>query len=68
MGGADQSSRAKVVVALGPTPGYEIWEKLQAIRAEIPAGVTVLSVRCRADAPLPDSDFELLAAKHPGDG
>ena len=24
-----KSSRAKVVVALGPTPGYEIWEKLQ---------------------------------------
>ena len=38
-----KSSRAKVVVALGPTPGYEIWEKLQAIRGDIPAGVTVLS-------------------------
>ncbi len=27
--GLIKSSRAKVVVALGPTPGYEIWEKLQ---------------------------------------
>ena len=45
-----KSSRAKVVVALGPTPGYEIWEKLQTIRADIPAGVTVLSVQALGGA------------------
>jgi fatty-acyl-CoA synthase len=62
-----KSSRAKVVVALGPTPGYEIWEKLQAIRGDIPAGVTVLSAQALGGPALPGSDFDLLASKQPGD-
>ncbi len=36
--GLIRASRAKVVVALGPTPGYEIWEKLQSVRADLPPG------------------------------
>jgi fatty-acyl-CoA synthase len=62
-----KSSRAKVVVALGPTPGYEIWEKLNTIRADIPAGVTVLSVQALGGARIAGSDFDLLAAKQPDD-
>ena len=50
--GLIRASRAKVVVALGPTPGYEIWEKLQTIRADLPAGVRILSVQMPGDAPL----------------
>ena len=50
--GLIKASRAKVVVALGPTPGYEIWEKLQTIRADLPAGVRILSVQMPGDAPL----------------
>src|SRR4029453_5556679 len=38
-----RSTRAKAIVCLGPTPGYEIWENVQAIRPEI-ANVRVLSV------------------------
>jgi fatty-acyl-CoA synthase len=65
--GLIKGSRAKVVVALGPTPGYEIWEKLQAIRAEIPAGVTVLSAQALGGTPLAEADFDALTSKQPGD-
>ena len=65
--GLIRASRAKVVVALGPTPGYEIWEKLQTVRADLPAGVRILSVQMPGDAPLADFDVEALAAKQPGD-
>ncbi|MBX9823585.1 MAG: acyl-CoA synthetase [Xanthobacteraceae bacterium] len=65
--GLIKGSRAKVVVALGPTPGYEIWEKLQSIRADIPAGVTVLSAQTLGGAPLKETDFDALAAKQPSD-
>lgn len=65
--GLIRASRAKVVVALGPTPGYEIWEKLQTIRADLPPGVRILSVQLPGDAPMPDQDVELLASRQPGD-
>ena len=62
-----RSTKAKVIVALGPTPGYEIWENVAAIRAEIPASVRILSVPGPGGQALPDSDLETLAARHPGD-
>ena len=62
-----RSSRAKVVVALGPTPGYEIWEKLDKIRGEVPAGVRILSVAGPGSTRLPDSDLATLAAAQPSD-
>jgi fatty-acyl-CoA synthase len=65
--GLIQASRAKVVVALGPTEGYDIWEKLATIRAELPPGVRILSVQMPGGAPLADSDLELLASRQPGD-
>jgi fatty-acyl-CoA synthase len=66
-GGLIRSSRAKVIVALGPTPGYDIWEKLQSIRAEISRGVTVLSAQALGGVPLAETDFDALASKQPGD-
>jgi fatty-acyl-CoA synthase len=65
--GLIKASRAKVVVVLGPTPGYEIWEKFQTIRGELPVGVQVLTVQMPGDRQLPDTDVELLAARQPGD-
>jgi len=62
-----RAARAKVVVALGPTPGYDIWEKLQSIRDELPPDVHVLSVQALGGAPIPDSDIELLASQQPAD-
>ena len=50
--GLIRASRAKVVVALGPTPGYEIWEKLQTIRADLPPACSILSVQMPGGEPL----------------
>jgi fatty-acyl-CoA synthase len=65
--GLIKGSRAKVIVVLGPTPGYEIFEKFQTIRDELPAGVRVLTVQMPGDRQLPDTDVELLAARQPAD-
>ena len=62
-----RASRAKVVIVLGPTPGYEIWQKFQAIREEVPAGVRVLTVAGPGGNRQADSDFETLCAAQPGD-
>jgi fatty-acyl-CoA synthase len=65
--GLIRASRAKVVVALGPTQGYEIWEKLETIRADLPPGVRILSAQLPGNTPLPDSDVEALASKQRSD-
>jgi fatty-acyl-CoA synthase len=62
-----RSTRAKVVVTLGPTPGYEIWENVQAIRPDISASVRVLTVPGPGGAAIPESDLDTLAARQPGD-
>jgi fatty-acyl-CoA synthase len=62
-----RSTKAKVIVALGPTPGFEIWENIAAIRSEIPSSVRILTVPGPGGAALPDSDLTTLAAREPGD-
>jgi fatty-acyl-CoA synthase len=62
-----RSTKAKVVVALGTTPGYEIWENLQSVRGEIPEGVRILTVPGPGGVTQADSDLETLAAREPGD-
>jgi fatty-acyl-CoA synthase len=62
-----RATRAKVIVTLGPTPGYEIWENVQAIRPDIPASVPVLTVPGPGGAAIPETDFDTLAARQPGD-
>ena len=62
-----RSSKARVVVALGPTPGFGIWENIEAIRGELPASVRVLSVRGHPRAERCGEDFEDLASEHPGE-
>ena len=61
-----RASKAKVVVALGPTPGYEIWESLQSVRDQL-EGIRIFSVQGPGGKVLPDSDLDLAMAKHPGD-
>lgn len=62
-----RSTQAKIVVALGPTPGYEIWENLQSVRPEIARGVHILTVPGPGGAAQADSDLETLAARQPND-
>ena len=62
-----RSTRAKVIVALGPTPGFEIWENLQAVRDTISPSVRILTVAGPGGKTLPDSDLTTLAATMPGD-
>ena len=61
------STKAKVIVALGPTPGYEIWENIQAIRNEISPSVRILTVHGPGGTALADSDFDTLIAQQPAD-
>ena len=61
------ASRAKVVVALGPTPGFEIWDKLSAVRDRLPPHVRVLSVAIAGGRRLPETDFATLCAAQPSD-
>ena len=62
-----RSTKAKVVVTLGPTPGYEIWENVQAIRADVAACVHILTVPGPGGAVMPETDFDTLAGREPGD-
>ncbi len=61
-----KASNAKVVVALGPTPGYEIWENLQTVKDEL-KGVQLFSVKGPGGKVLADSDLDLAMANFPGD-
>jgi fatty-acyl-CoA synthase len=60
-----RSTKAKVIVALGSTPGFEIFENLAAIRDQIPPSVHILTVAGPGGAPQPDSDLMTLAAREP---
>jgi len=62
-----RSSRAKVIVALGSTPGFEIWENLRAVRDQIPAGVHILTVAGPGGTKIEASDLLTRAAAMPGD-
>jgi fatty-acyl-CoA synthase len=57
-----RSTKAKVLVTLGPTPGYDIWENVQAIRPDIPPSVRILTVPGPGGATVPETDFDTLAA------
>jgi fatty-acyl-CoA synthase len=61
------STKAKAIVALGPTPGFEIWENLQAIRNEISPSVRIFTVQGPGSTALADSDFDALIAQQPAD-
>src|SRR5215207_10378275 len=61
-----RSTRAKVIVCLGPTPGYEIWQNVQAVRHEIP-DVRLFTVPGPGGEAEAQSDLDTLAAAQPAD-
>jgi fatty-acyl-CoA synthase len=62
-----RNAKTRVLVVLGPTPGYEIWENVQAIRDQLPRDLHILSVQALGGQKIAESDFDDLCAKQPGD-
>ncbi|MGZ3320062.1 MAG: acyl-CoA synthetase [Xanthobacteraceae bacterium] len=62
-----RATQPKAVIALGPTPGYDIWENVQAIRAEISPAVRILTVPGPGGSAIPETDFDTLAGRQPAD-
>ena len=44
-------ANTRVLVALGPVPGSDIWQKVQAIKGELPDLKAILVAQGAADAP-----------------
>ena len=53
-----KEANVKAVIALGPTPGFQIWESLAQIAADLPSGAKIWSVAGPGGTLLPDSDLE----------
>lgn len=60
-------ARAKVLVALGPSPGFDIADKLADIRGAVPALDRVLYVNLNGPSSDRADDFDRLKESQPGD-
>ena len=60
-------SKAKVVIALGPTPGFTIWEQLQSVGSEILDRCPLLSIRGPGGTEVPNCDLMQLSCQYDGD-
>ncbi|HEY0440515.1 MAG TPA: acyl-CoA synthetase [Xanthobacteraceae bacterium] len=58
-------AKAKAVIALGPTPGFKIWESVTSIAGELPPGTPIWSVQGPGGERLADSDLDLQVAAQP---
>jgi fatty-acyl-CoA synthase len=56
----------KAIIALGPTPGFSIWESIMSIKDQLPRDLPIWSVALSSSAWLPESDLErqLLRLDH----
>lgn len=57
---------AKVLVALGPTKGYEIWRLVEEIKSQVASLEHVIAVTLPGQAPSFDDDFDLLCSRQNG--
>ncbi|MFO1328405.1 MAG: acyl-CoA synthetase [Rubrivivax sp.] len=62
-----RAAGTKVLVALGPLPGTDIWDKVRAIRHELPELKRVLVVGGAARPEAAADDFDTLLAQQPSD-
>jgi fatty-acyl-CoA synthase len=60
-----KEANVKAVIALGPTPGFQIWEALAQVAADLPSGVKIWSVPGPGGTLLPDSDLEAALDGNP---
>ncbi|MFO1116697.1 MAG: acyl-CoA synthetase [Beijerinckiaceae bacterium] len=62
-----EAANTKVLVALGPTPGADIWEKVQKVRGHLKNLKAILVVGGQADEANGIYSFDALVAKQPHD-
>ena len=62
-----RAANTKVLVALGPVPGSDIWAKVERIRERLPALKTILRVGGEADATPGVQSFDALLERQPAD-
>jgi fatty-acyl-CoA synthase len=60
-----QQANAKAIIALGPTPGFKIWESLMSIRGDLPTQLPIWSVEGPGGEILPESDLDAKIARQP---
>lgn len=60
-----REANVRAVIALGPTPGFKIWESIMSIAPELPPGVPVWSVRGPNGDLLPDTDLDTAIQSQP---
>lgn len=63
-----KSVNAKVLVTLAPAPDYEIWEKVEGLRKDVPSLAHVLQIALHGQTPDPEMDFDALIARENGAG
>lgn len=62
-----RAANTKVLVALGPAPGSDIWDKVQAIGDQLPNIKAIVVVRGGGELPAGAHDFDALADACPAD-
>src|SRR5690606_31739885 len=60
-----QAGRVRVLVALGPTAGFDIWEKVEALPEPLRCDLHVLRVRADRGSPPVYNDFEQACRGQP---
>ena len=60
-----RAAGTRVLFALGPTPGFDIWENVEAVRGELPLSINVIAVRGPGGEEVPDCDFDDLISDQP---
>jgi len=58
-----REAKVTTVIALGPTPGFRIWESLMSILSDLPPYTRILSVVGPDGKTLPEFDFDLQIAR-----
>ena len=61
------AAKAEVLITLGPTPGFDIWETSKEVLELVPGIRHVLQVRGPGGSADPDKDFGALIAREPED-
>jgi fatty-acyl-CoA synthase len=62
-----RAAHTKVLVALGPLPGSDIWDKVQQVRDQLPLLKAILVIHGQADEARSVLDFDTELARHPTD-